>query len=177
MGTIREEIRQTKPFASAAEEAVVTLLGTADRVRTALGRVVESHGITLQQYNVLRILRGAGPEGLPTLDIASRMIEHSPGVTRLLDRLGAQRLARRERCPADRRQVLCHATPLALRLLAGLDGPVAEAGRRCLAPLPPARIAGLVQALDAVRATITSPESPGSPVTKTRKTKKTKETR
>jgi D-serine deaminase-like pyridoxal phosphate-dependent protein len=56
VGSIRDEIRQTRPFASAADEAVVTLLGTADRVRTALSSVVEAHGITLQQYNVLRIL-------------------------------------------------------------------------------------------------------------------------
>ena len=156
MGTIRDEILQKKPFASAADEAVVTLLGTADRVRTALSRVVEAHGITLQQYNVLRILRGAGDEGLPTLDIAARMIEHSPGITRLLDRLEAKRLVRRVRCPEDRRQVLCHATEPARRLLGGLDGPVADAGRRALAALDPARTAALVRLLDAVRATASS---------------------
>jgi DNA-binding MarR family transcriptional regulator len=177
MGTIREEIRQTRPFASAANEAVVTLLATADRARTALARVVDAHGVTLQQYNVLRILRGAGPEGLPTLDIAVRMIEHSPGITRLLDRLEAQRLVRRVRCPEDRRQVLCHATPLALRLLSGLDQPVAEAGRRCLDPLEPPQIEQLVLALDAVRAATTSAASAVSRVRKTRRTRQTKERR
>jgi MarR family transcriptional regulator, organic hydroperoxide resistance regulator len=156
MGTIRDEIRQTKPFASAADEAVVTLLATADRVRTGLAQVVEAHGITLQQYNVLRILRGAGDEGLPTLEIAARMIEHSPGITRLLDRLEASRLVRRVRCPEDRRQVLCHATEAARRLVAGLDGPVAAAGRRTLAPLDPPRTADLIRLLDAVRATAVS---------------------
>jgi len=164
MGTIRDEIRQTKPFASAAEEAVVTLLGTADRVRTALSRVVETHGITLQQYNVLRILRGAGDEGLPTLDIAARMIEHSPGITRLLDRLEARKLVRRVRCPEDRRQVLCHATEPARRLLGGLDGPVADAGRRALAPLDRSRTAELIRLLDAVRAASASPAAhPSNP--------------
>ena len=173
MGTIRDEIRQTKPFASAAEEAVVTLLGTADRVRTALSRVVEAHGVTLQQYNVLRILRGAGEEGLPTLDIAARMIEHSPGITRLLDRLEAKRLVRRVRCPEDRRQVLCHATEPARRLLAGLDGPVADAGRRALAPLDPSRTAGLVRLLDAVRASTAPSTAPGSnPAPEPKKRKK-----
>jgi len=152
MGTIRDEIRQTKPFASGADEAVVTLLGTADRVRTALALVTGAHDITLQQYNVLRILRGAGPHGLPTLDIAARMLEHSPGITRLLDRLEARRLVRRARCPEDRRQVLCYVTPRARRLLAGLDGPVAEAARRSLAPLDPSRTAELIGLLDAVRA-------------------------
>ena len=156
MGSIKDEIRQTKPFASAADEAVVTLLATADRVRTALAQVVEAHGITLQQYNVLRILRGAGDEGLPTLDIATRMIEHSPGITRLLDRLEARNLVRRVRCPEDRRQVLCHATEAARRLLAGLDGPVADAGRRALAPLDLSRTAELVRLLDVVRASAAS---------------------
>jgi DNA-binding MarR family transcriptional regulator len=176
MGTIREEIRQTRPFASAEDEAVVTLLATADRVRIALARVVEAHGVTLQQYNVLRILRGAGPEGLPTLDIAARVIEHSPGITRLLDRLEARRLVRRVRCPEDRRQVLCHATPLALRLLAGLDQPVAEVGRRCLDPLERSAIERLVLALDAVRAA-TSSASAVSRAPKTERTTRTKERR
>ncbi len=156
VGTIRGEIRQTRPFDSAADEAVVTLLGTADRVRTALAAVTEAHGITLQQYNVLRILRGAGPAGLPTLDIAARMVEHSPGITRLLDRLEGQRLARRVRCPEDRRQVLCHATDKALRLLSALERPVTEAGRESLAPLDAARTAELVRLLDAVRAAAAS---------------------
>jgi MarR family transcriptional regulator, organic hydroperoxide resistance regulator len=156
MGTIRDEIRQTRPFTSPADEAVVTLLRTADRVRTGLAQIVEAHGITLQQYNVLRILRGAGEEGLPTLEIAARMIEHSPGITRLLERLEARKLVRRVRCPEDRRQVLCYVSESARRLVAGLDGPVAEAGRRTLAPLDPARTADLIRLLDAVRATAPS---------------------
>jgi len=162
MGSIREEIKQSRPFASAADEAVVTLLATAGRVRTGLAQVVEAHGITLQQYNVLRILRGAGPEGLPTLEIAARMIEHSPGITRLLDRLEAKKLVRRVRCPEDRRQVLCHATEAARRLLAGLDGPVADAGRRALAPLDLPGTAELVRLLDAVRASTASSTTPDS---------------
>ncbi len=156
MGSIREEIRQTKPFESAADEAVVTLLGTADRVRTTLSGVTEAHGITLQQYNVLRILRGAGPAGLPTLEIAARMIDRSPGITRLLDRLEAGSLVRRARCPEDRRQVLCHATEKARRLLTALDRPVAEASRQSLAPLDAGRTAELVRLLDAVRAAAAS---------------------
>jgi DNA-binding MarR family transcriptional regulator len=176
MGTIRDEIRQTKPFESAAQEAVVTLLGTADRVRTALSRVTGAHDVTLQQYNVLRILRGAGPEGLPTLDISARMIEHSPGITRLLDRLGARGLVRRERCPDDRRQVLCHATEKARRLLAALDGPMAEAGRRSIAPLDAARTADLIRLLDEVRAAAASSPAPG-PIPERDQDRNQKETR
>jgi DNA-binding MarR family transcriptional regulator len=160
MGTVRDEIKQTRPFGSAADEAVVTLLRTADKLRTSLSAVVEPHGITLQQYNVLRILRGAGEAGLPTLEIAARMIEHNPGITRLLDRLEAKKLVRRERCPEDRRQVLCYATASALRALRAIDGPLGQAGARALAGLERPRLAELVRLLDAIRtqASSTIPE-------------------
>jgi len=171
MGTIRDEIRQAKPFESAADEAVVTLLGTADRVRTTLSGVTEAHGITLQQYNVLRILRGAGSAGLPTLEIAARMIEHSPGITRLVDRLEARGLVRRVRCPEDRRQVLCHATEKAGRALAALDRPVAEASRRSLGPLDAARTAEFVRLLDAVRAAAASFQTPETGTGRNQRTK------
>ena len=177
MGSIRDEIRQTRPFDSVADEAVVTLLATADRVRAALARATEAHDITLQQYNVLRILRGAGEEGLPTLEIASRMIEKSPGITRLLDRLEARRLVRRVRCPEDRRQVLCYATATACRLLDGLAGPVAEGSRGLLAPLDPPRAAELIRLLDAVRSTTAPSRSTGSNESSSRrKTNKEKKT-
>jgi DNA-binding MarR family transcriptional regulator len=173
MGSIRDEIRQTRPFTSAAEEAVVTLVGTADRVRSSLSEVVSAHGITLQQYNVLRILRGAGASGLPTLEIAARMIEKSPGITRLLERLEARRLVRRVRCAEDRRQVLCHATAAAVRLVDRLDAPMAESARRILAPLDETRTSGLVEMLDEIRAAASKAPAPGKNPT----TYRTKETR
>ena len=114
---IRSEIKQGKPFRSPRQEAAIALLRTADVVRRRIARVVEPHGVTLQQYNVLRILAGAGGEGMPTLEIAARMIERAPGITRLLDRLEGKRLIRRERCPSDRRQVLCWIGESGLRLL------------------------------------------------------------
>jgi DNA-binding MarR family transcriptional regulator len=172
MGSIRDEIKQTRPFAAAADEAVVTLLGTADRVRRALSEVVGARGLTLQQYNVLRILRGSGDRGLPTLEIAARMIETNPGITRLLDRLEARKLVRRVRCPEDRRQVLCHATEAARRALAALDGPIAEAGRRLLAPLDPRRTAELIGLLDAVRAATASSMTPDPGPDETQKKRK-----
>lgn len=127
MSPVRTQIEQRRPFAGPEDEAAVSLLRRADRLRVRLTGVVESWGITLQQYNVLRILRGAGEEGLPTLEIAARMIEHSPGITRLLERLEAKGLVARRHCPRDRRRVLCHATGRALRVLAALDAPVSQA--------------------------------------------------
>ena len=151
MGSIRDEIKQTRPFASPAAEAVVTLLRTADHVRAVLSEVVAPRGITLQQYNVLRILRGAGADGLPTLEIAQRMIESSPGITRLLDRLEAKSLVARRRCPTDRRQVLCYASEAALALLASVEKPLAEGTARLLLPLGARRTSELIRLLDAVR--------------------------
>jgi DNA-binding MarR family transcriptional regulator len=152
LGNIADEIHQTRPFSSAAEEAVVTLVATANRVRERIAEPIERAGITPQQYNVLRILRGAGEAGIPTLDIAARMLDRSPGITRLLARLESRRLVRRKRCPSDARQVLCYSTAEGLRLLAALDAPVAETALRCLAPLGGARTEQLIALLDELRA-------------------------
>jgi MarR family transcriptional regulator, organic hydroperoxide resistance regulator len=148
---LREEIRQSKPFDSPAQEAILALYRTSDMLRRQFSQLVEPHGISLQQYNVLRILRGAGKTGIPTLDIADRMIERTPGVTRLLDKLEAKRLVRRQRCPEDRRQVLCWITEPGMRLLAELDQPLATAGIRSMTPLPTGELRALIATLEKVR--------------------------
>ena len=130
----------------------MALLRTADLVRRAVGRTLEPYDITLQQYNVLRILRGAGEQGLPTLEIAERMIEQAPGVTRLLDRLEVKGLVRRERCAQDRRQVLCWLTPAGLELVERLDEPVDSADAEAVAMLTPEEQDRLLRMLDAIRA-------------------------
>jgi DNA-binding MarR family transcriptional regulator len=103
------------------------LLSTADRVKTSFEAVCAPFDITGQQYNVLRILRGAEPDGLPTLTIAERVIEKTPGITRLIDRLEAKGLVAREIRPHDRRCVYCRITRKGLDLLRLLDKPVHEA--------------------------------------------------
>ena len=148
---LRDEIRQSKPFESPAQEAILALYRTSDMLRRRFTQIVEPHGISLQQYNVLRILRGAGKTGTPTLDIADRMIEMTPGVTRLLDKLEAKRLVRRERCPEDRRQVLCWITESGLRLLAELDKPLEAAGVKSMEPLPGAEQQALIRTLEKIR--------------------------
>lgn len=148
---ILEELRQTRPLRSVQEEALLGLLRTADRLRRLGGGVVEPYGISNQQYNVLRILRGAGEEGLPTLEIADRLIERAPGITRLLDRLEKKKLIRRRRRSQDRRQVLCLITPAGMELLARLDKPVAKFGREALNMLSEKELRALVGILDRVR--------------------------
>jgi DNA-binding MarR family transcriptional regulator len=152
LSPILREIRQSKPFRSKGQEVLVALLRTADVVRRAVSRVLEPYDITPQQYNVLRILRGAGEQGLPTLEIADRMIEQAPGVTRLLDRLEAKGWVRRQRCPEDRRQVLCWLTPAGLELVTKLDEPVESADAEAVAELSPEDQDHLLRLLDAVRA-------------------------
>ena len=162
---LQREIRQRRPFRSARHEGALGLLRTADLLRRHASRVVEPHGLTLQQYNVLRILRGAGTPGLPTLEIAGRMIEQSPGITRLLDRLEAKGLVRRERCRRDRRQVLCYILPAGLALLGRLDEAVSTIDEAFLGRLSAADVGRLIHLLDAVR----SSHLPSSPRNQTRR--------
>jgi DNA-binding MarR family transcriptional regulator len=149
--TLRQEIRQRKPFESPAQEAILALYRTSDILRRRFTELVEPHGISLQQYNVLRILRGAGKAGSPTLDIADRMIEKTPGVTRLLDKLEAKQLVRRERCPEDRRRVLCWITERGSQLLGELDRPMAVSGSDAMKPLATDALRGLISILETIR--------------------------
>jgi MarR family transcriptional regulator, organic hydroperoxide resistance regulator len=139
-------------FRSREQEATLGLLRTADAVKRSLAQVIEPHGITPQQYNVLRILRGAGAEGLPTLTIGERMIEQTPGVTRLVDRLERKGLVARSPCPKDRRRVFCKITPKGLDLLKELDDPVNRWDIQAVAVLQPSDIDSLINLLDRVRA-------------------------
>ncbi len=149
---LRDEIKQTRPFNSTSHEALVSILRTAAVVQRHVSQVVEGSGVTIQQYNVLRILRGAGSAGLPTLGIRDRMIEEAAGITRLLDKLEGAGHVVRERSTPDRRQVLCHITPAGLRLLSGLDEPVDAANDLALGMLDDSEKHALVELLGAVRA-------------------------
>lgn len=149
---LQREIRQTRPFGSRTQEATLGILRTADLLRRMLARIIEPHGITVQQYNVLRILRGAGEEPMPTLEIAERMIEQAPGITRLLDRLEAKELVSRQRCTEDRRLVHCRITPAGLDLLATMEEDVLRGDEAVLSAVPSQEVEHLIRLLDAVRA-------------------------
>ncbi len=123
-GSLQKAIHQKRPFESAGQEIVLGLMRTTDVVRRLFNEVYEPHGITSQQYNVLRILRGAELGGLRTLAIRARMVERTPGVTRLIDRLEALGWVERETPKSDRRQVICRITADGLKFLERLDGPV-----------------------------------------------------
>jgi DNA-binding MarR family transcriptional regulator len=129
---LRNEIKQTKPFSSAEAEAHLNIERTSAVLGHAFGEKLKAYGITSTQYNVLRILRGAGPGGLCRNEVRDRLVSQVPDVTRLLDRLEASGLIERARSSADRRLVSTHITPAGLKLLEQLDEPVLEMHRTLL---------------------------------------------
>ncbi|HEY0370763.1 MAG TPA: MarR family transcriptional regulator [Thermoanaerobaculia bacterium] len=155
---LQRELKQNRPFGAPTQEAAVALMRTADLVRRAMAAVVEPLDLTVQQYHVLRILRDAGERGLPTLDIAGRMIEQTPGITRLVDRLEAKQLVARERCATDRRQVFCRVTPEGLALLGKLDRPIREAEQDGVRELSESQLARLMTLLDRARTGMQTPQ-------------------
>src|SRR6476646_5479722 len=150
-GGIQAEIMQRRPFHSVKAEVAVSILRTAALIERHFAQVVASSGITVQQYNVLRILRGAGTEGMPTLVIRDRMIHEAPGITRLLDKLEKAGFARRERTASDRRQVFCYITEQGLAIVDELDEEMREADDVAVGNLSEAEQKQLLKLLEGVR--------------------------
>ena len=123
---LQQEIKQTKPFASLEMEVLLSLARTAALLQHSMEHALKEHGITLTQYNVLRILRGAGEAGLCRHEIACRLITPVPDVSRLLDRMVRAALVTRSRSKSDRRLVASCITDGGLRLLDRLDAPSRE---------------------------------------------------
>jgi len=156
IGKISEEIRQTRPFEHPEREAAVTMLRTGDVMRHAVESALRPWGVSPEQYNVLRILRGAGEQGLPTLEIANRMVARSPNITRLIDKMAAKGLAERHPGQNDRRVVRISASARGRSLLEDLDQAI-EAMLAKLTPIEPGRLKTLVVLLDAVRELLAIP--------------------
>lgn len=148
---LQKELRQTKPFASLEQEVILNLFRTAEYIASLSAAVLKSAGLTPTQYNVLRILRGAGLEGLTCSDISSRMITKDSDITRLLDRLDKRGLIDRLRPAEDRRTVVARITKDGSKLLADLDRPVHESEVRIIGHLGRQRLEALRDLLEAAR--------------------------
>jgi len=148
---LQDEIKQRRPFGSLEEEVTLGLARTADALARAGEEVLRGSGLTATQYNVLRILRGAGAAGLSCGEVAGRMITRDPDLTRLLDRLEARSLVTRARDDADRRVVTTRITPTGLDLLARLDEPIQAQHRATLGHLGGDKLRTLAQLLDEAR--------------------------
>jgi DNA-binding MarR family transcriptional regulator len=150
-GKLQAEIKQTKPFAHPETEAILALQVTADRLASEGARLLKPWDVSPTQYNVLRILRGAGFDGLTCGGIGDRMIQHDPDITRLIDRMEKRGLVNRQRDGKDRRVVITRITQKGLDLLAELDAPIEEFNKRRLGHLGRERVQILIELLDLVR--------------------------
>jgi len=142
-----------EPSHSLEREAFLSLQRTADLLARGAEEAIDDSGLSGTQYNVLRILRGAGPSGLCCGEVAERMITHDPDITRLLDRLEKRGLIVRARESKDRRIITVRIAPQGLRILAQLDGPIEEFHRRQLGHLGERRLRLLMGLLNTARVT------------------------
>lgn len=147
-GKLADSIKQSKPFQSLEEEAYLNLIRAADLLQRQETELLDEHGISHSQYNVLRILRGAGAEGLACGEIAGRMITHDPDITRLLDRLEKRGLAQRSRESKDRRVVISRITRAGLDLLHRLDAPIVELHKRTLGHFSQKELRAFIELLE-----------------------------
>jgi DNA-binding MarR family transcriptional regulator len=127
---LQAEIKQTKPFPNRSSEALLSVLRTAALLEHRLNEALRPCGITTLQYNVLRILRGAGPDGWCGREISERLVSKVPDVSRVLDRMESMQLIRRERDASDRRHVTASITPKGRRVLEEATATLEPTARR-----------------------------------------------
>lgn len=157
MPSLKLEIEQQRPFSSPEEEALLNLLRTSDCLERAVQRKTRAWGITATQYNVLRILRGAQPDGLPCAAIGKRMIAAEPDITRLLKRLKALKLIRQRRDRQDRRVVWTQISQAGLDLLRSMDPAIEQAPGELLGHMSRAQLAQLIRLLERARKPLQEP--------------------
>jgi len=162
MGGLKLDIVQEPPFSSVAEEAFLNLLRTSDCLHRAFQRKTRDWGVTSTQYNVLRILRGAQPQGLTCSAIGSRMITVEPDITRLLARLKALKLIRQQRNRQDRRVVWTQISAAGLELLNEMDPVIQQLPQELLGSLNGAELIELIRLLELARKPIEDPQTPVS---------------
>ena len=151
MNRLQREIRQRTPFPHVEEEAYLNLVRTASALQAGVVAFLKPFGLTPSQYNVLRILRGAGAAGLPAGEIGERMVNRDPDITRLLDRLERSGLARRGHDARDRRIVRVKISERGTSLLKKLDGAMSNLHLDQLGHVGKRRLRTLVQLLEHAR--------------------------
>ena len=150
-GKLQQELKQTKAMPSLAEESLLNIVRTADVLLQSLTLLMKPYQISPTQYNVLRILRGAGDQGVSCKEIAARLVARDPDITRLMDRLEQRGLIVRDRAKEDRRIVTHRLTPAGLDLMTELQRPLEAANRQFTKDLEPAELRKLVDVLEQIR--------------------------
>jgi DNA-binding MarR family transcriptional regulator len=151
MAALRQEISQQRPFSSVEEEALLNLMRTSDCVQRAFQRTARPWGVTATQYNVLRILRGAHPQGLTCSAIGDRMITAEPDITRLLARMKTLKLIKQQRDKRDRRVVWTQISAAGLDLLSRMDAVIDQAPKDLLGHLDREELRELIRLLELAR--------------------------
>lgn len=150
---LRDELKKKGPFALVEQEAALAIMRTSDLLENRFARLLREHGLTSSQYNVLRILRGEG-KPLPCLEVAERMIQVAPAITRVVDQLLALDLIIKTQSAEDRRVFTIELKPTATQLLAKLDQPVLDLHASLMNGVKKADLKALIQTLEAIRAAV-----------------------
>lgn len=148
--TLRNELKKRDPFDSVEQEATLALMRTSDLLENRLARTLRENGLTLTQYNVLRILRGEG-KPLPCLEVADRMIQVAPAITRVVDQLLKLKLITKTQSESDRRIFEIELTTSAVKLLKKLDQPILDLHSSLLAHVKKSELRDLIRTLEIVR--------------------------
>ncbi|MFO0939514.1 MAG: MarR family transcriptional regulator [Pirellulales bacterium] len=148
---LKDELKKRDPFDSVEQEAMLAVMRTSDLLENRMARLLRENGLTLTQYNVLRILRGEG-QPMPCLEVANRMIQVAPAITRVVDQLLALDLITKTQASHDRRVFEIELTPSANKLLKKLDQPVLDLHAVLLSNVSKADLKSLIRILEVVRA-------------------------
>jgi DNA-binding MarR family transcriptional regulator len=148
---LQDELKQTKPFRTLRQEAQLNLVRTANVLSDAFEQMLKPHGITGTQYNVLRILRGAEPQGLCRNEVSQRLLNRMPDATRLLDRMEEAGLVTRERSTTDRRLVTTHITKKGRQIVDSLDEAADEQHEQALGHMTEQQLRTLIKLLTVAR--------------------------
>ena len=151
--TLQNDLKKRGPFDSVEQEAALSIMRTSDLLENRLARLLREHGLTGSQYNVLRILRGEG-KPMPCLDVAERMIQVAPAITRVVNQLLELDLIVKTQCPKDRRVFHIELNAAAKRLLKKLDGPILELHSSLLSAVPKKDLRSLIKILENARISI-----------------------
>lgn len=150
-GKILKEIRQNKPFSTVEEEAVLNITRTAEVLGRQMAEFLKGYALSSAQYNILRILRGAGKEGITCSELGDRLVTRDPDVTRLLDRMETRGLVKRERSKEDRRVVVTTIAKDGLDLVNSMDEPLRSLLKGGLGKLKKKDMLELIELLEQVR--------------------------
>lgn len=151
--SLKDELKKRNPFDSIEQEAALAIWRTSDLLENRFARLLRDHGLTPSQYNVLRISRGEG-KPLPCLEVASRMLQVAPAITRVVDQLLQLELITKTQSEQDRRVFVIDLTPRAAQVLKKLDQPVLDLHSTLMKGIPAAELKSLIRVLESVRAAI-----------------------